>query len=240
MKPPTLKQKFKVDFILRQCMLRHLKRNDRAYDIGCGSSPFADLVRSIPASYVGIDADYGFYGLGAVDIVGVADALPLTDASADALLSNVVLEHLPDPEAAMKEMHRVLKPGGLLFISFPFLYPLHAAPHDYFRYTVHGFAAMCRRHGFEIVEEHEQSGFWYVTSYFTELYLGMFNRSVLRHLRLVSIALFLLNMLFRLFHEAEGLMFAIVRRNVASTRRLWTVSYVFVARRSSDRDRKAS
>jgi len=41
-----------------------------------------------------------------------------------------------------------------MFISFPFLYPLHVAPHDFFRYTSHGFEALCRRHGFEIVEEH--------------------------------------------------------------------------------------
>ena len=240
MKQLTLKQKFNVAVHLRQCMLRHLEQNDLVYDIGCGASPFADFIGSIPASYVGIDADYAFYGLGAVDVVGVAGALPLTDASADALLSCQVLEHLADPEAAMKEMHRVLKPGGLLFISFPFLYPLHAAPHDYFRYTLHGFAAMCRRHGFEIVEEHEQSGFWFVTSYFTELYLGMFNRSVLRRLRLVPIALFPLQMLFRLLHEAEGLMFAIAGKNAANIRRTWTFSYVFVARRSGDRDRKAS
>jgi len=212
-------------------MRRHLRQGDAVYDIGCGASPHAEFIRSLAARHIGIDAEDGFYGQGAVDVAGLADALPLCGASADAVLSSQVLEHLPDPEAAMREMCRVLKPGGLLFISFPLLYPLHAAPHDYFRYTAYGFEAMCRRHGFEILEEHEFSGFWYIRSVLTEQYLRMFDRSILRRVRLVSAAVVFLQMLFRLFHAAEGLMFTIVGRNAANVRRTWTVNYVFVARR---------
>lgn len=88
---------------------------------------------------MGIDTIDGFYDKDAVDIVAKADAIPVADGVADAVLSTQVIEHLPDPDAAIAESTRVLKDGGLLFISFPFQYPLHVAPHDFFRYTRHGF-----------------------------------------------------------------------------------------------------
>lgn len=60
------------------------------------------------------------------DIVGDIHKLPLPDDSQDALICVAVLEHVENPSAAVKEMHRALKPGGYCFVYVPFLYYYHA------------------------------------------------------------------------------------------------------------------
>ena len=60
------------------------------------------------------------------------------DAEFDAIICLSVLEHLPDPAAAVGSMRRALKPGGSALIGVPFAYPLHDEPADYWRFTEHG------------------------------------------------------------------------------------------------------
>lgn len=64
-----------------------------------------------------------------------AEHIPLPDASVDTILMCEVLEHLQKPEEAITESHRLLKPGGRLILSVPFLFPIHADPDDYQRWT---------------------------------------------------------------------------------------------------------
>ena len=56
-------------------------------------------------------------------------------ASFDTIIATEVLEHLHDPQRAIDEMHRLLKPGGVCLLSTRFLYPYHADPQDYYRFT---------------------------------------------------------------------------------------------------------
>ena len=60
------------------------------------------------------------------DIVGDIHHMPLTDKAIDSIICASVLEHIENPVIAVKEMHRVLKPGGLLFLYVPSIYPYHA------------------------------------------------------------------------------------------------------------------
>lgn len=53
----------------------------------------------------------------------------------DTVLATEVLEHLSDPQHAINEMHRILKPGGVCLLSTRFIYQYHADPQDYYRYT---------------------------------------------------------------------------------------------------------
>lgn len=73
-----------------------------------------------------------------VDIVCDIHALPFKDNSVDAIMSIAVLEHVREPQAVLKEIYRVLKPGGRVFSVIPFMQPFHASPHDYQRYTLPG------------------------------------------------------------------------------------------------------
>jgi SAM-dependent methyltransferase len=80
------------------------------------------------------------------DIVGDVMNMVLPAASEDAVICLAVLEHVPRPWDAVREMRRVLKPGGTLFLYVPFLSPYHAMPGyygDYFRYTEDGLRSLC-------------------------------------------------------------------------------------------------
>lgn len=71
-----------------------------------------------------------------VDIVADARMLPFPDNSIDMVISEFLLEHVPDPEHVVKEIARVVKSGGYIYIAVPFLHPYHASPDDFKRWTV--------------------------------------------------------------------------------------------------------
>lgn len=78
------------------------------------------------------------------DIVGDVCNIPFPDKSLDFLIIMEVLEHVKEPFIAISEIYRVLKPNGKVILSTPFIYPVHADPHDYFRYTKNGLLYMLR------------------------------------------------------------------------------------------------
>ncbi|MEW6067949.1 MAG: class I SAM-dependent methyltransferase [Nitrospirota bacterium] len=69
------------------------------------------------------------------DICCSAENIPVEDASYDTAILCEVLEHLEHPEQVLKETFRILKNGGILIMSTPFLFPVHAAPYDFQRWT---------------------------------------------------------------------------------------------------------
>jgi SAM-dependent methyltransferase len=92
--------------------------------------------------YVNIDAAT------APDFRCDAGSIPLPDASVDCVLLCEVLEHLQQPENALAEAARLLKPGGRIILSMPFLYPVHADPLDYQRWTASRFHEALPRLGY--------------------------------------------------------------------------------------------
>ncbi|MDQ8182367.1 methyltransferase domain-containing protein [Pelagicoccus sp. SDUM812005] len=76
------------------------------------------------------------------DVRGVCEALPFKDESFDLVLSLVVLEHVKDPAKAVREMERVLKPGGKIWIDAAFMQPFHGYPSHYFNMTRHGLRSL--------------------------------------------------------------------------------------------------
>jgi SAM-dependent methyltransferase len=66
-----------------------------------------------------------------LDIVSDITAIPMEDASVDAILCTEVLEHLPDPLKALQEFKRLLRPNGYLIITAPFISFTHFAPYHF-------------------------------------------------------------------------------------------------------------
>ncbi len=83
-----------------------------------------------------------------VDIVGNIYNLPFSDNEIDAIICDQVLEHLDNLPKALKEMHRVLKAGGLIYIAVPFVVGYHSSPDDYYRFTKNGLEAIMEQYGF--------------------------------------------------------------------------------------------
>jgi uncharacterized protein YbaR (Trm112 family) len=87
-----------------------------------------------------------------VHVVGDAHRLPFKDASLDGVISTALLEHVEQPEAILKEMRRVTKPGGFVYVEVPFLQGYHPDPIDMRRYTRPGLEAKVTEAGFTVVE----------------------------------------------------------------------------------------
>lgn len=72
------------------------------------------------------------------------------------MMNIAVLEHVKEPQAVVKEIYRVLKPGGRVLSVVPFIYPFHASPEDYQRYSLPGIEYLHK--SFELVESGAFSG----------------------------------------------------------------------------------
>jgi SAM-dependent methyltransferase len=132
----------------------HLRAHARGHllDLGCGKVPFYGLYRDVVDNVTCVDWPGSLHGNEHIDVAAdLSKPLPLGDAEYDTIVLSSVLEHLPSPLAFWKEMARVLRPGGKALINVPFLYWVHEAPHDYFRYTEFGLRRMAEESGFDIV-----------------------------------------------------------------------------------------
>lgn len=104
----------------------------RILDVGCGFKPWRELFDEEEYAYIGIDYDRT---RSSPDSIASDDRLPFASDSFDALVYSEVLEHTERLGDALKEMRRVAKSGALVFVSSPFVFPEHGAPHDYQRLT---------------------------------------------------------------------------------------------------------
>lgn len=126
----------------------------RVLDIGCADRHLATCLAP-GCEYVGLDyppTGAAWYG-SRPEVFGDAQTLPFADGCMDSVALLDVLEHLPEPERALAEIARVLRPGGTLLLQVPFLYPVHDAPYDFRRWTRHGLRRTLETCGLHIEQE---------------------------------------------------------------------------------------
>lgn len=120
-------------------------------DVGCGRKPYRVLA-SQATRYVGVDLDTPeSCRLAVADKLYDGKTLPFPDASFDGALCSQVLEHVFTPEEFLREIARVLRPGGKLVLTVPFAWDEHEQPYDFARYSSFGLRALLERSGFEVV-----------------------------------------------------------------------------------------
>lgn len=91
----------------------------KLFDIGCGEKPYTEMVKPYVTEHIGVDHEKTFHDKSNIDRFGMAYDIPFRDESFDSALCTAVLEHLEEPERALRECHRVLKreSGSIRFPS---------------------------------------------------------------------------------------------------------------------------
>lgn len=130
------------------------------YDLGCGTSPYKSWLLNYADRYVGVDWGSTLHELKADILADLNEPLPIESEVADTVMSLSVMEHLREPQVFLNESHRILKPGGSMVVQVPFMWWVHEAPYDFYRYTRYGLQYMFEKAGFTDVTIHPQTGFW--------------------------------------------------------------------------------
>ena len=204
---------------LSELASKHLR--GRLIDIGCGSKPYKNLLAPYLTEHVGVDVQSTGHDTSEIDIFSNAYDIPVDSNSIDSAICTAVLEHLEEPEQAICECYRVLKPGGAAIYSVPFIWHLHEEPRDFYRFSKYGLEYLFEKVGFEIVELRALSGFWVTFGQLFVYNLYRLNRGPLRWLRIIdAIGL-----------TIQGLAFLLDRIDKSEQ---WTWMYMVVARKKAE------
>ncbi len=123
----------------------------KTLDVGCGQKPYEKFFNS--TQYIGLEidtvknrqnkkADFFYDGF----------TFPFQDKEFDNIIINQVFEHVFNPDDFLKEVNRVLKPGGVLLMTVPFVWDEHEQPYDYARYSSFGVRSILEKYGFQTIE----------------------------------------------------------------------------------------
>jgi len=122
----------------------------RVLDIGCGRQPYREYFTRQGALYFGIEPftpETRKENAPSPDCAADAHQLPIDANTIDFILLTEVLEHADHPSRLLKEIERVLKPGGFLIVTMPFLFLEHKDPMDYRRFTPDGLIQLAQMEG---------------------------------------------------------------------------------------------
>ncbi|MCI0553870.1 MAG: methyltransferase domain-containing protein [Anaerolineae bacterium] len=159
----------------------------RIVDIGCGTKPYKKLLSPYVSDHIGIDHRATEHDISNVDIFCTAYRIPVTAESFDSAICTAVLEHLEEPENALRECLRVLKPGGHAVYSIPFIWHLHEEPRDFYRYSKYGIQYLFEKAGFQIVELIALSGFWVTFGQLLVYNIYRFKRGPLKWIPIIDV-----------------------------------------------------
>lgn len=121
-------------------------------DVGCGRMPYRNYIleRAEVKSYIGVDwPGSPYHATTPPDVFWDGKKLPFEANFADTCIATEVFEHLPNATEVANEIHRILKPNGVLFMTVPFFWPFHEVPFDEYRYTPFALNRILREAGFQ-------------------------------------------------------------------------------------------
>lgn len=122
-------------------------------DLGCGKAPLYGTYSHYVDATVLADWENSPFTNVHVDVrCDISKKLPFQDRSFDTIILSDVLEHIPYPRDLVREVARVLRPGGNVLINVPFIHRLHEAPYDYNRYTEYMLQLLANDAGLSVVK----------------------------------------------------------------------------------------
>ena len=147
-------------YILRRRLYQNILLNAKfisgnVLDYGCGTSPYQTLFNYNQyhrSDIVNENSD------SEITIISAAQTIYEND-SFDSVICSEVLEHVEDVGAALDEIYRVLKPGGYALITTPFVWPLHAHPYDFRRFTLDGLTSLLKDKQFVVKNKIKSSSY---------------------------------------------------------------------------------
>lgn len=135
-------------------------------DLGCGKAPLLGAYRRYSSSVLLADWANSLHDNPLLDeVVDLSQPLAMLESNSfNTVILSDVLEHIAEPANLLREISRILRPGGHMIMNVPFLYWIHEAPHDYYRYTSHALERLATQADFDVVELVQLGGWVEVTA----------------------------------------------------------------------------
>jgi SAM-dependent methyltransferase len=122
-------------------------------DLGCGKMPLYQMYSSLVDDVICTDWPQSLHGRTFIDFASdLNSGIALGDETVDTIILSDVLEHIYRPHELLRDVCRVLRPGGMALINMPFIYWIHEAPFDFYRYTPFAVDRMARDVGLDVVQ----------------------------------------------------------------------------------------
>lgn len=136
----------------------------RVLDAGAGHSPYRQYFHHVTYDAVDLGVAYPDDNNRLAYMCDLS-RFPAQSQSYEAIICTQVLEHVKDPLAVLAEFYRLLKPGGMLWVSAPLFFVEHQIPYDYYRYTQYGLQYLFGEAGFAQVQVDQLEGYFGTVSY---------------------------------------------------------------------------
>jgi SAM-dependent methyltransferase len=144
-------------YLIRNRLLKGIQQHaaqlqGKLMDFGCGSKPYKSLFSNI-TEYIGVDYDSPGHPHTneQIDVLYDGKHLPFPDNHFDSIFTTEVFEHIFNLPEILKELNRVLKPGGKILITCPFAICEHEVPNDFARYTSFAMKYMLEQNNFSVL-----------------------------------------------------------------------------------------
>lgn len=148
-------------FVIRKtakAFFPHIEACGSVLEVGGGNAMMEKLITSLCRSNKFISTDID--ATESTDLVCDAQMLPFPKNSFNLVVAFEVIEHIPDTVLFLEEINRVLKRGGYVFISVPFVYGTHDY-YDYYRWTTKGLETIFNKHNLKVVKVNKCGGTFY-------------------------------------------------------------------------------
>lgn len=138
-----------------QKWIRLFEPGSKVLEVGGGTSFLRPVIQKNVDRSLYVSGDIA--PTNATAVVLDANSLPIKSGAFDVVMALEVLEHMPDPQKMLDEASRVLRAGGRLIITVPFMFGVHDY-RDYHRFTPLGFAQMLEKSEFRLVDTVQRGG----------------------------------------------------------------------------------